>query len=350
VGFQDVADDLFQSRVVVDEVTVDGGHAAGGLWVGEAVVAVVGVLECEHGPGSRGQLVIEGVAGGGADRVSHGSELGVDELIELVAAVGGCGQPEPVPRGDALDGAGVGRGGQVVALIDDDQPVLGGPAGVHAPAQLLEQSNIYDAGGLGPPAAELTGRDAQVLLDPCPPLLGQDLVVDQHQGRQAPGGDQCAGHDGLAGARWCLQDAEVMTAEDGDSGLLLGGEGGRAGEAVRLTDGAGVLGDLQAAAGFPHDGVQAVPQSPGDQQVAVEGFVVQTQEPRGVPRGKPAAFPIVEDRVGLHRPDAWRGAFTSVPELETAIHDWAAYWNTDPRPFIWKATADEIIEKVALPA
>ena len=41
-----------------------------------------------------------------------------------------------------------------------------------------------------------------------------------------------------------------------------------------------------------------------------------------------------------------RGVFTSVPELQAAIHDWAAHWNTDPKPFIWKATADEIIEKV----
>ncbi len=41
-----------------------------------------------------------------------------------------------------------------------------------------------------------------------------------------------------------------------------------------------------------------------------------------------------------------RGVFTSVPELQTAIHDWADHWNTDPKPFIWKATADEIIEKV----
>jgi transposase len=40
-----------------------------------------------------------------------------------------------------------------------------------------------------------------------------------------------------------------------------------------------------------------------------------------------------------------RGAFTSVADLETAITDWAAHWNSDPKPFIWKATADEIIAK-----
>jgi transposase len=41
-----------------------------------------------------------------------------------------------------------------------------------------------------------------------------------------------------------------------------------------------------------------------------------------------------------------RGVFTSVPQLETAILDWAAHWNTDPKPFIWKATTDDIIAKV----
>ena len=41
-----------------------------------------------------------------------------------------------------------------------------------------------------------------------------------------------------------------------------------------------------------------------------------------------------------------RGRFTSVAELTHAITDWAAHWNDDPKPFIWKATAESIIEKV----
>jgi transposase len=27
-------------------------------------------------------------------------------------------------------------------------------------------------------------------------------------------------------------------------------------------------------------------------------------------------------------------------------HHWAEYWNRDPKPFVWKATADDIIAKV----
>jgi len=41
-----------------------------------------------------------------------------------------------------------------------------------------------------------------------------------------------------------------------------------------------------------------------------------------------------------------RGVFTSVAELQDAIATWAGHWNTDPKPFVWKATAAEIIEKV----
>jgi len=41
-----------------------------------------------------------------------------------------------------------------------------------------------------------------------------------------------------------------------------------------------------------------------------------------------------------------RGRFTSVADLTDAITTWADHWNDDPKPFIWKATADEIITKV----
>lgn len=41
-----------------------------------------------------------------------------------------------------------------------------------------------------------------------------------------------------------------------------------------------------------------------------------------------------------------RGQFTSVADLTDAITTWAQHWNTDPKPFIWKATADDIIAKV----
>jgi len=41
-----------------------------------------------------------------------------------------------------------------------------------------------------------------------------------------------------------------------------------------------------------------------------------------------------------------RGTFHSVDELERAIYKWLASWNDTPKAFIWRATADVILDKV----
>ena len=41
-----------------------------------------------------------------------------------------------------------------------------------------------------------------------------------------------------------------------------------------------------------------------------------------------------------------RGTFTNVNALIEAIELWAEHWNDDPKPFIWRKTAEEIITKV----
>ena len=41
-----------------------------------------------------------------------------------------------------------------------------------------------------------------------------------------------------------------------------------------------------------------------------------------------------------------RGVFRSVPELEEAILDYLTLHNLEPKPFIWTATAADILEKV----
>ena len=41
-----------------------------------------------------------------------------------------------------------------------------------------------------------------------------------------------------------------------------------------------------------------------------------------------------------------RGVFTSVADLTTAITTWTQHWNENPKPFIWKANADDIITEV----
>lgn len=41
-----------------------------------------------------------------------------------------------------------------------------------------------------------------------------------------------------------------------------------------------------------------------------------------------------------------RGTFHSADELEQAIYTWLAHWNGSPAPFVWKASADVIMDKV----
>jgi transposase len=48
---------------------------------------------------------------------------------------------------------------------------------------------------------------------------------------------------------------------------------------------------------------------------------------------------ITEDRIR-------RGVFTSVPQLERAIHDYLVEHNKNPRPFVWTADADAILDRV----
>ena len=42
-----------------------------------------------------------------------------------------------------------------------------------------------------------------------------------------------------------------------------------------------------------------------------------------------------------------RGVFVSVDDLKTAIEEFLAAWNEDPKPLVWTATVDSIVEKLS---
>jgi len=42
-----------------------------------------------------------------------------------------------------------------------------------------------------------------------------------------------------------------------------------------------------------------------------------------------------------------RNSHRSTRELEASIKDYLARYNDDPKPFIWRKTADQIIESIA---
>jgi hypothetical protein len=42
-----------------------------------------------------------------------------------------------------------------------------------------------------------------------------------------------------------------------------------------------------------------------------------------------------------------RSTHRSIQALERDIRDWISRWNTDPKPFTWTKTADDILERLA---
>jgi hypothetical protein len=42
-----------------------------------------------------------------------------------------------------------------------------------------------------------------------------------------------------------------------------------------------------------------------------------------------------------------RAVHKSVQALEADIRAWVEGWNADPRPFVWKKTAEEILDSLA---
>ena len=161
-----------------------------------------------------GSMCMLSAACRGVVMVADRADLHADEVVELVAPVGGGGQPEPPPGGDLPDGV-LERGGRdVVALIGDDQPVPGGQlSDVVAAGQGLQGDDVDRSSQLGPAAAELPGLDAEELADPGPPLVGQGLAVDQDERGDLVGGDDRAGHDGLPGSGRGDEHAEVMPGQ-----------------------------------------------------------------------------------------------------------------------------------------
>jgi hypothetical protein len=42
-----------------------------------------------------------------------------------------------------------------------------------------------------------------------------------------------------------------------------------------------------------------------------------------------------------------RAAFISVPELQGAIEEFLRAWNENPKPFVWTATVQKIMDKIS---
>jgi hypothetical protein len=247
-GADHVADDLVGAGPVGDQVPVDRGDPA---WCGRVLLTGVpeaGAVQVQHrlrpwllvSAGGEGQLGCAAVTAGRSDCVGEGvsdrAELQGDQVVQLVPSVGRGGEPEPAAGGDLLDGVLERGGGNVVALVDDDEPVPGGQGSdVVAAGQGLQHGDVDDAAGLGPAAAELAGLDAEQVADPGAPLVGQCLAVDQHQGGGHVSGDGRTGDHSLARPWGRDEHAEVVPDDRVQRGLLLRGQGCGEGELLSGT-------------------------------------------------------------------------------------------------------------------
>ncbi len=96
-----------------------------------------------------------------------------DQVVELVAAVGRCGQSQPASGGDLRDGVRERCRWHVVAFVHDDEAVRLGPRSrVVISGQGLQGGDVQDAGGLGPATTALSGLDAKEFSQTGAPLLG----------------------------------------------------------------------------------------------------------------------------------------------------------------------------------
>jgi hypothetical protein len=171
----------------------------------------------------RGVLGPQGAGRRWRDGVSDRAELVVNELVETVTPVGGRRQAYPPPRSDLTGGILERRGGQMMALVHEDQPVAGGQLRhVLATGQRLQGDDVDDSTQRRSASAELACANAEDVPDPTSPLVRQGLAVHQDQRRDAMLGDQRATHDRLTGARFCDLYPELVSSEVRDGrGLIV---------------------------------------------------------------------------------------------------------------------------------
>ena len=110
------------------------------------------------------------------DGVAGRPDLEGDQVVELVAPVGGGCQPQPAPSWDLLDGVLERCCRDMVTFVGDHQPISCGEGGdVGTAGQGLQGDDVDDPLDFCPAAAELTRLDSKMLVDASPPLSANVL-------------------------------------------------------------------------------------------------------------------------------------------------------------------------------
>ena len=190
----------------------------------------------------------------------------MEDAFEAVTAAGGSSQADPTAVGGGADAALESYRRQVVAFVDDDEPVATEDLGsVVTASQGLEGDEVDDPAAASPSATELADLaplQAEQVAEALAPLLGEGPHVHEHEGRRGEAGDDSAGHDGLARTRRRHEDPEIVSGDRLDGvglgGAELAGEAERSGGRPRAP-----VVDLEAAAGRFDDLCGVVEQARG---------------------------------------------------------------------------------------
>ncbi len=97
------------------------------------------------------------------DRVAHGAAVHLDDLLEPLPSVGRGGQTEPPPCRSRAQGAIEGDRRDVVALVDDNEPVAGKQLAVRlvvASGQCLDRGQVDDTAEAVPSSTHLPDLSA----------------------------------------------------------------------------------------------------------------------------------------------------------------------------------------------
>ena len=150
--------------------------------------------------------------------MAGGATVHGNDGLEPIAPVGGGGEPDPAACRDLFDARLEGDGGDVVALVDDRQPVAGGARyEVVAASEALGHGQVDDRGLAVEAAAELpdlVGGKAEMFLQARTPLLQQGLAVHDHQGGLAMLGEERARHHGLPCPRRRHEDPMLVAGKE----------------------------------------------------------------------------------------------------------------------------------------
>ena len=152
-----------------------------------------------------------------ADHVADRPALHRDDRLMTITPVRCCCEAGDVSRWNGREHAFDLNGRDVMAFVDHDVAVGADQiVEIIAARECLDHRDVDSPRQSASAGAESPDRlrcDVEELAEPFGPLFDEGFAVDEDKGGAPAGGDQVCREHGLAPARGCAQDADVMLEE-----------------------------------------------------------------------------------------------------------------------------------------